>query len=702
MYRRIRFLLPVLFTAIVHLSLALPQPSHKIDSLRDLLAHANTPSERFTILWKIYYEYYAVNDTELGLEYANQCYQAAVESGDSLSISQAINAKGWMLMKKGYMHEALLNFRSSLGIARRNGYAQQAKYVLNNLSMTYTFMSAPDKALEVAFESLKLREESGDPGDISTGLNSVGLIYLNLRDCEDALNFFKKSYQMKVDNNITYALATTLSNMGDAYFGLGRYAEAIRSYQEALQNCHGPDCNQETYVNAIFSLASTNFQKGDLDEAARLGRQCIKLSRQYGVVRFESYGYNLMTTISLHQHDLRAAAGYLQHSDSALLGTDLRDQILQNYQLHADLLTAQDDYRNAVAYLNKYDQLKDSVFHSDLIRNIARIQTAYEERENIKTIATQDQVIHQAHRLNIAITFIALLAGLLIFVLYRTNNVTKRVNQALSDAKEIIEDQNRQLKTINLELEERVRQRTRELSVSNESLIRVNDELDNFIYKTSHDIRGPLASLKGICNVAIMDVKDPVALGYLQKLDLTAERLNGILTRLLIINHINHASLNSAPVDFAGIIDDILFLEQKKGMPRNMSVDHEIEEGIILNSDKEFIRIILENLIDNAIKFYNDSERVKPFVKIRVERAGTAVVVRVIDNGIGINHMNPEKIFQMFTRASERSTTGGIGLYLAKTAADKIGGKVGLSTTPEGYTEFNVTFASLTTTVVKS
>jgi signal transduction histidine kinase len=103
------------------------------------------------------------------------------------------------------------------------------------------------------------------------------------------------------------------------------------------------------------------------------------------------------------------------------------------------------------------------------------------------------------------------------------------------------------------------------------------------------------------------------------------------------------------------------------------------------------VRIILENLIDNAIKFYNDSERIEPFVDIAVTEDSQHVKIKVIDNGIGISEVHPDKIFQMFSRASERSETGGIGLYITKTAAEKLGGTVHLNTSPEGFTEFFVT-----------
>ena len=97
---------------------------------------------------------------------------------------------------------------------------------------------------------------------------------------------------------------------------------------------------------------------------------------------------------------------------------------------------------------------------------------------------------------------------------------------------------------------------------------------------------------------------------------------------------------------------------------------------------------MLKNLIDNAIKFYNDSERIEPFVDISIVNEGDHIRIKVVDNGIGISEVHPDKIFQMFSRASERSETGGIGLYITKTAAEKLGGTVNLKTTPEGYTEF--------------
>ncbi len=95
------------------------------------------------------------------------------------------------------------------------------------------------------------------------------------------------------------------------------------------------------------------------------------------------------------------------------------------------------------------------------------------------------------------------------------------------------------------------------------------------------------------------------------------------------------------------------------------------------------------------MKYYNDSERVESFVRINVAMEDGKTTARVADNGVGISTMNRQKIFHMFVRASERSDTCGIGLYLAKLATEKVGGDISLISTDEKYTEFVVQFPAI-------
>jgi signal transduction histidine kinase len=282
---------------------------------------------------------------------------------------------------------------------------------------------------------------------------------------------------------------------------------------------------------------------------------------------------------------------------------------------------------------------------------------------------------------------IASLAGVLIWA----NRRQQKNNNALSEAKRIIERQNKELIKTNEELDTRVREKTIDLVDTNTMLQDVNEELDNYIYRTAHDIRGPLVTLKGVCNVAQMDVKDPLALDYLKRLDLTAEKLNSILTRLLMVSSINHAMLVTRLVDFNYIMQDML--RKFKHLPPRMKIEYTVEENVELNSDQDLVTIVLENLIANSIKFYTTSDRIDPFVKIEIGKYDADhVMVSVEDNGIGIEPKDKDIVFHLFVRASERSENGGIGLYLTKLSAHKLGGEIFLMHTSSKGTKFLVLF----------
>lgn len=668
------------------------------DSLKVVLKTAEG-TDRFNA----FYQLAKINsdtNTIAALSYIEHAYDVARSMGDSLNMVKAGRVKGIFQTKLNDLEGAITTLNYVLGIAKRNNITDQTKFVLNSLALAFTYRANYDKALDYNLQSLEIREREGNKSEISIACNNIGIVYVRLLDYEKALEYFQRSLSLKREVNDNYDIERCMINIGSCYNALSDYEQAIQYLNEALALCE-EKCNDAVLTEGYTALGEAHRGIGNIEAAKKNTNLALEIARRDDNKRYVIMTLNVLHTLSLMEKDTAQAFQYLKSAESILDSVEYNEPKREIYSSLAELFKEKKDYKEAAYYQDKYIKLNDSILNEQVIRNLARVQTKYEERENLATIASKEQALVQSRRFNIAVAVIAVLAGLIVFVLYRSNLVKKRVNRELSKAKETIEDQNRQLTSLNRNLERMVDARTIELQGANEALKRVNDELDNFIYKTSHDIRGPLASLKGMCNVAIMDVKDPLALEYFQKLDFTAEKLNTILTRLLIINQINNSSASYEPIDFNEIVEDVIVLEKKRGLPPNLKITKTIENGITFYSDKELMRIILENLIDNAIKFYNDSDRIDPFVEIKVEKEGNYLKVRVIDNGIGISQVNPDKIFQMFSRASERSGTGGIGLYLTKTATEKIGGQIDLKTTPEGYTEFFVKFSLSTSRVRK-
>ncbi len=669
----------------------------EIDSLKSKLG-SGVDSTEYNLLIEIVLQYGAVQNNAEALNYAKQANEIAYSLADTARIVRSSRLIG-QLLNRMENKDAIAILNKVLPIAKRNNLRNDYKVILNGLALAHTIQAEYDKALEIHFQSLILREEDGDKAEISISYNNIGLVYFKMKNYEKALDYYQRSLQLKTEINDKHDLDRLLINIGLSNVHLHNFNKAHEYIQKGLAEC-SPNCNDQIIIEGKFGLGVASFNEEKYDTASAYFNESLKVASQSDNKRFQAENYVYLGRIAIKKEDSVSARKYLSQSEALAQQGGYNQLLMDTYKHFYTLYNQIKHFENASKYQTKYIVLKDSLIGEELVKNISRIQTNYEERENLNTIKLREEDLARQRNLNIAIGIIALLAGLLVFVLYRSNTITRKVNSALSDAKAIIETQNHRLQNINRELDAKVKEKTadlvkanEELDKANKSLVRVNDELDNFIYKTSHDIRGPLASLKGICSVALMDVKDPLALDYLTKLDVSSGRLNVILTRLLIVNQINHAIVGREPIDFNGIIDDVLLLERKKGLPPRLEIRKDIEKNINFLSDKDLVRIILENLIDNSIKFYNDSERVQPFVHIKIALQNDKdVIVSVIDNGIGIAEAKPDKIFQMFSRASERSGTGGIGLYLSKLASEKLGGQINLRNTPEGYTEFYVSF----------
>jgi signal transduction histidine kinase len=673
-----------------------------IDSLRSVI-QSKEGSARFDALFEMSREYFSISNFDSAYLYANQSNDLANELRDSLRIVKSFRLKAQILRRLDKLEESVKFFETSYAIAKRHqneeGFVTEYTTILNGMAISHSFLANYDKALALHFESLVIREKQGDKTEMCITLNNIGFVYFKLKNYEKAREYFLQCLNLKDQIKDFYNMDRLLINLGLSNVHLKNYTEAMEYINRGLKYCAN-NCADEILIEGDFGLGVANYGRDEFDEAEKYFSESLTIAKRSGNRRFQAENLVYLGRIYNRRGDFQKAKLFLEETEAIATSSGYNQLLMDSFKEFSKLYTQSRDFQNASIYQNKYIKLKDSLIGESLVKNIAKIQTNFEERENLNTIKLREEDLARQRNLNIAIGLIALLAGLLIFVLYRSNSITRKVNSALSDAKGVIETQNQRLQNINRELDAKVKEKTADLQKANEdldkankALVRVNDELDNFIYKTSHDIRGPLASLKGICSVALMDVQDPLALDYLTKLDISSGRLNVILTRLLIVNQINHAIVGREQIDFNGIIDDVLLLEKKKGLPERLEIRRDVDKDINFQSDKDLVRIILENLIDNSIKFYNDSERVRPFVQITISlQDQTDVLVSVVDNGIGIAEAKPDKIFQMFSRASERSGTGGIGLYLSKLATEKLGGQINLRSTAEGYTEFYVSF----------
>jgi signal transduction histidine kinase len=675
-----------LFFLLCFVSVSIPTTAQElspVDSITKEIAKARD-GKLVPLYYNLAFEFYLEGKVDEAIETLETTSRNALAFGDSLYLVKAGRLAGQIYFHQNDMPNAVKYSLSVLPIAVRNtsnpDINEDLKKLYNNLGVSYTFLAKYDSALDAHFKCLVLHEQSNNPYDMAVSLNNIGLLYFKLKSYPKSLDFYERALRELEKSDVQDFKGRLLINIGLCHNQLKKY-DLARSYiEDGLKFC-GDNCGAEIDISGNFGLGVSYFQMQDFAIAERYFKKSLGLAQANKDTRFELENLVYLAKVSNELRDPDQAQAWLIKAEPLAEQLDFVQLKLDVYKAYYAYFTLTENHEKASVYQKKYIDMTERVFNEKLLETVSKIETDFDQRENIRTIRDKELALDQSRKLNFAIAGLFLLAGALAVVMFRTTRIVRRVNVALSEARNQLQVQNR-------ELDQLVEARTKELNQSNTSLRKAVTELDHFIYKTSHDIRGPLATLKGMTDVALMDVKDPLARDYFEKLDITAEKLNSVLTRLMIVNQINNAPLVPVKVNVSQVIESILLLERKKGIPVRMNVSTFIPPDMEVNSEPQLLRIVLENLIDNAIKYYNQSERVDPFVRITAVVINKQLLVEVVDNGIGISEDMRSEVFKMFTRASERSETGGVGLYLSQQAAEKLGGNISFETTPEKYTKF--------------
>lgn len=201
-----------------------------------------------------------------------------------------------------------------------------------------------------------------------------------------------------------------------------------------------------------------------------------------------------------------------------------------------------------------------------------------------------------------------------------------------------------------------------------------NAELDNFVYKVSHDLRAPLSSILGLVNLARLPGNTDDPMDYINIIGEKVADLDHFIGDVLSHSKNLKMEVSTSNVDFHAIISrtftDLSYLEGAQEVMVYRKV-----EGPEFVSDPWRISEIFRNLVSNAIK-YRQRDSQKPEIRISIQIDFQKAEIVFADNGIGIEEENLNKIFDMFYRATEQSDGSGIGLYIVKNAVEKLGGSI--------------------------
>ncbi|HEY9008905.1 hybrid sensor histidine kinase/response regulator [Ohtaekwangia sp.] len=241
------------------------------------------------------------------------------------------------------------------------------------------------------------------------------------------------------------------------------------------------------------------------------------------------------------------------------------------------------------------------------------------------------------------------------------------------------------------QMELRRRRAESALRKQNDELVKINKELDSFVYSVSHNLRAPLMSVLGLVQLAKMNDKQADAIydTYFDKIEQSIHRLDNTLKEILDYSRNARSEVKIERVYLQKLIEDMFerlhYMEGSDRIEKIVMVD----EQWPFYSDPQRLSVIFNNLISNAIKYRSPRED-HQFIRIHIAVNATKAVIDFEDNGIGIPPELQTKIFDMFFRATELSEGAGLGLYIVKEAVDKLHGTIRVASTTTRGTLFHL------------
>lgn len=230
------------------------------------------------------------------------------------------------------------------------------------------------------------------------------------------------------------------------------------------------------------------------------------------------------------------------------------------------------------------------------------------------------------------------------------------------------------------------------LRSQNEELIKINQELDSFVYSVSHDLRAPLRSLLGLLNISKRDgrPRDPIYDQYFEMMEESIHKLDSTLKDILEYSRNARRELNLERIDFQKVLKGVVSkLEYMQGFDK-LNIEIRFEgDNVPFISDSHRLSVVFSNLLSNAIKYCDpQKERCELEIMVRVLPDEATIIFK--DNGIGIHESILPKIFNMFYRGTELSEGAGLGLYIIKETMLKLRGNIDVTSQYGVGTTFKV------------
>jgi two-component system, sensor histidine kinase and response regulator len=612
----VAFRFAAIFLLLAHFSFA---QKNKVDSLESIIRNRANDTTKVTLV-NTFVDLLRDKDNNRALPFAFNNVALAEKLQYKKGLGLAYENLGWIQYRRGDYTNAFEHSTKALRISQElNDEAAIARCWIGIAAINYE-QKQFSIAIEYFHKAYQVGRRINDPVMQARGLNNISFAFLELNQLDSAAHYALLCTTVAIHLNNYYVNGFANRTLGDIEFRKKKYSNAIRYYTKSLEIGHS-EKNVFILSSTHHRLAKAYLANGQLEKAARVASENITLSKKHA---------------------------YL-------------DDLEKTYKISSEIAKAQHNVNQALEYQSLYLTLHDSLYDTRNNEYLALMQAKFEseiKQAEIELLTKDTQLNEEAYRQQKIWTYFFIGCLSLVFItllvfLYSNRLIRKAYSQLKMKNNEIYR-QSQQLRNLNT----------------------TKDKLFSII---GHDLRSPVASLKGLMDIISLDNLSPkefvdVTKSLKRNLDSVYEDLDNLL--LWAQSQLKGIHAEPEAVYLSPLVAEKIALYDEAARNKEITLINEVSGNIAVWSDINQLKLIFRNLLNNAIKF-NHSGGV---VRISLKESSEHVEISVADSGVGIDRADLGKLFNAethFTRLGTKKEKGsGLGLLLTKEFVECNGGTI--------------------------
>lgn len=381
----------------------------------------------------------------------------------------------------------------ALTLAKTLGYIEGMAEANRELGIGYYYLGKPDSAIQFYLNAKKIYDENNNLKGQARVLNNIGNLYRETDD-DNSIKYFHEALDVAVKMKDEDLIGSIYLNIGNGYNNLKDYSQALEYYNKS--GIIFDKLKNKTYAIQCLQDKGVIYSKlGQIDTALKLLLDANKQAKGNDLnITVASVDLSL-TTIFTARNEFDKADYYYQEGLS--YANQLKStQLVYDYNVaRYQILSKRKEYKGALDKLVEIYRADSTNYSNNTSARLKLLDAQYKQnekdQENLHTIEQNKYNL----RLFIASSIVACLLAVVIFLLMNNVNRKVKINKHLTELNEQISVQKENLNQINHHLEEIIDERTKDLQVKNKKLA------DDYSLHLSHQIRGPIATLKGLLNL---------------------------------------------------------------------------------------------------------------------------------------------------------------------------------------------------------